>query len=543
MKKRMIKLLSLVLVSMLLCSVFSGCKQNSQPSQPEQNTSQAASQAVATQPAVTQAAGQTSAPEASKEIEVLTVGLESDIRNLDPAQTTDLYSASVYTQIHDKLFDLDINNNIVPVLAEYKQIDDTTYEFYIKKGVKFHNGDELKASDVVYTLKRGAASGAVAHSFDAIDVDNTVVKDDYTVLVKLKAPSAPFIIKLTGHAACVVNEKVMEAAGEDYSQNPVGTGPMKFVSWDKNVECVVERFDDYHGERSQVKKIVYRPIVELTSRAIELESGAVDIVCGIPPTDLKRIEDNSDLQLLTTVGNSFRYIGFNTSVAPFDNPKVRRALAHAIDTEGITRTIRTPYEEVSIGPYASTMMYYDSSIDGIHYDPVLAKQLLTEAGYPDGFSTRIIADERKERVDIATIVQQQLDEIGVTVNIEVQEFGSFLETIYAADTDMYVMGWTVGVPDPDYVVSNTFHSSHAGDGGGNMSFVVDPKFDDLIERGEKTTDPVERQKIYSELQAYYIEQSPWVMLWTETIYLGVTDKIDIQLSPSGIHQYATAKYK
>lgn len=475
--------------------------------------------------------------------DVLVVGIEADPGNLDPFRPVGVHSQQVTSQIYEPILALDKNNRIVPLLADYKQLDDITYEFYVKKGVKFHNGDELKANDIIFSIKTGLNTPMVRFLWDSINPDTIVQVDDYTVRFQLFSPSGSFLSNLTSFMSLIVNEKAYIAGGEDYQLNPVGTGPMKFVSWEKNVSCVVERFDGYHGTLPEIKTIIFKPIVEFTSRAIELESGGVDVVLGVPPTDIKRIEENPDFRIEVSPGYSIRYVGFNCSKPPFDNKLVRQALSHAVDAEGITRSIRTDKDVVISAPYSPVMMFYDKSIEHISYDPALAKQLLVQAGYPNGFSTTIIADERKERVDIATIIQQQFKEIGVNAEIKVLEWGSFLNATYGGDTEVYVMGWAADTADPDNIVGMALHSSLMGQGG-NMSFVNDPKLDDLIERGRMSSDYDERAKIYSELQQVMKDLSPWIYLWAETFYDGVSNKIDyIELNPGGINPYYKIRFK
>jgi len=293
----------------------------------------------------------------------------------------------------------------------------------------------------------------------------------------------------------------------------------------------------------EIKTIIFRPLVELTSRAIELESGGVDVALGIPPTDLRRVAEHPSLRLETAIGYALRYVGFNLSKEPFDNILVRQALSHAVDVEALTRAIRTENEVVLSAPFSPAMMFYDDSIEPTAYDPELAKQLLAKAGFPNGFHTTIIADERKERVDIATIMQQFFNEVGVTADIKVLEWGTFLDVTYAGDTEIYVMGWSSATPDPDYIVHNVFHSSLVGQGG-NMSFVKDPIVDDLLERGRMTSDVNERGKIYSELQLYLKELAPWIYLYAESLNVGVSNEVEyLELHHSGVYPFNRARFK
>ncbi len=205
-------------------------------------------------------------------------------------------------QVYDGLDKIDMEGNITESLAENYEIseDGLTYTFKLKEGIKFQNGEELKASDAVFTFKRAIEAPAVAHIFGDIDPDSLEALDDYTFQFSLKEANAGIVAALCHPAAFIVNEKAVTEAGDDYSRNPIGTGPFILESWSKSNKMVLNRFEDYHGEAPVYNTLEVRVIPEATNRVIELETGGVDIAYDISPNDVSRVEENSDLQLFRT---------------------------------------------------------------------------------------------------------------------------------------------------------------------------------------------------------------------------------------------------
>lgn len=233
----------------------------------------------------------------AKNKDVLRVAANAEASTLDPSQTTDASSQQIFNNIFETLVYEDEAQNITGKLAEsYEQVNDTTYLFHLRQGVKFTNGEELKASDVVFTYTRDAESPKTTSYFR--DVASVTAKGDYDVEIVLTKPSAPFLAGLTFASTGIVNEKAITEAGENTGIQPVGTGPYKLQSWDKGVKLILERNEDYWGEKPVFRTVEVVAVPEGTNRTIELESGNVDIALEIPVTDLSRVRDGQGLQLL-----------------------------------------------------------------------------------------------------------------------------------------------------------------------------------------------------------------------------------------------------
>jgi peptide/nickel transport system substrate-binding protein len=473
---------------------------------------------------------------AAAEKDTLIVANIYDAKTLDPHATNDVASSGAMLQIYETLIKPDSENNLVPqAAAKWEKLDELTYKFYLKKGVKFHNGEEIKASDVKYSIERAMSPKGVAIQNYSSEVDKVEVIDDYTLTIKTKKPSTPFLASLTHTWGSILNEKAVEAAGDNYGMNPVGTGPFKFSSWAKGDRLTLERFEDFHGEKPAYKTLVIRSITEPTNRTIELESGAVDIAYGISTNDISRVESNKDLKLLRVMDNSTTYMGFNCAKKPFDDVRVRRAISMTIDTVGINRAVYRGVGQAPVGPIAPNVKYSDKTLPVHERDLEGAKKLLAEAGYPDGFSAEIWTNDKKERVDMATIIQSQLSELGIDVEIKVLEWGAYLDGLKAKEHDMFIVGWVATVPDPDFAVGATFHSSMAGKM--NFAFFQDEDIDAMIEEGKVLPDGPERAELYKTLQRDICNKAPWVFLLNDEQICGLRKNVHgFEPSPRGYHE-------
>ncbi len=467
----------------------------------------------------------------------LVVAHGGDPKTLDPHGTNDQPSSRVMRQIYDTLVNQNEKMEIEPSLAEsWEQLDDTTYQFKLKQGVKFHNGEELKASDVKFTILRALESPHVSEIVQAIDPAKIEVVDDYTIKIGTQKPFAPLLLHLAHTASSILNEKAVTEGGENYGQNPVGTGPFKFESWTKGDNVVLLRNDDFHKEPAKLTKITFRAIPENTNRTIELEAGGADIIYDVDPNDVIRVEENEDLVLVRDLNLSTAYIGFNCQKKPFDNVKVRQAINMALDTEAMVKNVYKGIGYKAKGPLGPNVWATNQNLEPYPFDVEGAKKLLAEAGYPDGFSTTIWTNENQQRKDIAEIVQNQLGAIGIKVEPKTLEWGAYLDGTAKGEHEMFILGWVTVTGDPDYGLYQLFHSSAHGESG-NRTFYTNPKVDELLEKGRYSTDEAEREKAYMEVQQIIRDEAPWVFTWGGENLSGTTKNVKgFVQHPAGHHR-------
>ena len=469
--------------------------------------------------------------------DTLIVAQGADADSLDPHATNDQPSSRVMKQIYQSLVDQNADMELVPGLAEeWEQIDEYTFEFILKEGVMFHNGEELTASDVEFTLLRALESPHVGHIVGAIDPDGIEIIDDYTIRISTTEPFAPLLSHLAHTASSILNQSAVEEFGEDYGQNPVGTGPFMFGSWTRGSEIRLERYEDFHGDNALMENVTFRNIQEDGNRTIELETGEIHIAYEILPTDISRIEGNDEVVLARDLNFSTVYLGFNAQKEPFDDVRVRQAINYAIDVESIIDTVMEGSGEIATGPIGPMVWAANDNLEPYGYDVDRARELLEEAGYGDGFSTTIWTNDNQLRQDIAQIAQSQLGEIGIEIDIEVLEWGAYLDGTAAGDHDMFILGWVTVTGDPDYGLYALFHSEQFG-AAGNRTFYANDRVDELLEEARRSADPDVREAAYMEVQEIVRDEAPWLFLNTGEERTGLRSNVSgFRNHPAGHHQ-------
>ena len=441
--------------------------------------------------------------------DTLVIAQGADAKSLDPHASNDNPSSRIRVQIYDRLMDLDDNGVPQPMLAEsWERPDDKTIIFHLRKGVKFHNGDEMKASDVKFSLERALASPEVSHILTGIN--GVEVLDDYTVKVTTEKPMAAILNNLAHTTIAILSEKATKEAGDKFGQNPIGTGPYKFVSWQSGDRVTLEAFPEYWQGEAPVKNVVFRNIVEETNRTIGLETGELDIIYDIQGMDKNKLKDDDRFVVIEGPQVSMTYLGFNMKKAPYDNPKVREAISYAIDQKPIIDTVFLGAGEPAnsiIGP--NVWGYYD--VEKFTQDVAKAKALLAEAGYPNGFKAKIWVNDNPVRRDTAVILQDQLKQIGIDLAIETVEWGAFLDGTARGDHEMFLLGWGTVTRDPDYGMYELISTATMG-AAGNRSFYSNPTVDKLLEEGRTELDPEKRKAIYKEIQEIIRKDIPMYMI-------------------------------
>jgi len=478
----------------------------------------------------------------------LIVGFAANPASLDPSMTNDQPSSRVMKQIYDTLINLDENMAPTPSLAERWAFENdsagnpTRLRLFLKRGVKFHNGDELKAADVKFTLDRAAKSPHIGHITSMIRSVDAV--NDYEVLVTLPYPFAPILNHLGHTATSIVNEKTVTELGDRHGQNPVGTGPFSFVNWTQGAEINLTRWDGYHGAAPRIKDMKFRIIVDPATRLLELEAGGVDIVIDILPSDLARVQANSSLQVFRAPNLSTNYVGFNCTVPPFNDPRVRQAINYAIDKTAIVNNVYMGTGGVATGPINSRVWASTSSqLAPFEYNPARARQLLAEAGFPNGFSTSIILNETAQRIDTAEIVQNMLRQVGVNVDVRIIEWAAYLDMTARGEHEMYILGWVTVTGDPDYGLHATFHSSNFG-APGNRSFYRNAEVDRLLDSGRRETNLTQRAQFYAQAQQIIRDEAPWIFLWTgEDLHAARNNLRGFKIHPAGHHELWTVYFE
>jgi peptide/nickel transport system substrate-binding protein len=468
----------------------------------------------------------------------LIYGRGADSKSLDPIQVTDGESLKVTKNIFDTLVDYaDDNTEVVPGLAERWESskDGKTWTFYLRKGVKFHDGTDFNAEAVVYNFERwmdknhpehkGGEFPYYGYMFGGYKGDKGhVIKsvtavDEYTVKFELNYPQAPFLNNLAMPPFGIASPTAVKKDPEGFGQKPVGTGPFKLESWKKNDTITLVKNEDYWQEGlPKLDKLIYRSIPDNAARFSALQAGDVDIMDGLNPSDVKLVKQNQNLQLFERPGMNVAYLAFNTEKKPFDNPKVRQALNHAVNKEGIIKSFYADLAKPAKNPMPDVLWGYNDKIKDYEFDLDKAKKLLKEAGYPDGFKVDFWAptDPRPYMPDgkkIAEFIQADLAKIGVKAEIVSYDWQTYLERTGKGEHSMALLGWIGDNGDPDNFLYVLLDKDNAkGPDAGNIAFYKNDKLHDILIKAQQVSDQAERTKLYEQAQEIIKKDAPWVPL-------------------------------
>jgi peptide/nickel transport system substrate-binding protein len=440
--------------------------------------------------------------------DTLIVANYGDVTVLDPIYSGSALAANLFLQVYDYLIFQNPDGSLSPRLAEsWEQPDDKTYILHLKKGVKFHNGEPFTAEDAIFTINRGRTSVTATASNVLLAMIEDVKKiDDYTISVHLNKPFTPFLYVFSEVWGGVVCKKVIEEIGsEAHNKAPIGTGPFKFMEWRKGDRVVLDRNDDYHGQKAEFERLIIRAVPEDSVRTIELESGAIDMAYQVHVNDFKRIEEHPKLTLMRRNALRVQFFVFNCKKEPLGDVRVRQALVKAVDAAGLQRGVYRGIGYAPAGPLPRDMRYSDRSLEIPKQDVEGAKKLLADAGAKN-LKLTILTNEQKDRVDAATILQEQFSEIGVEAEIQVLEYGAYDDKINRGDYDIAMYGWGNNLPDPEFALTRLFHTRSIG--ASNISLYSNPKMDELLDKGVSVPEGDARAAVYKDVQKLFLEEVP-----------------------------------
>ncbi|MFY0546101.1 ABC transporter substrate-binding protein [Brevibacillus sp. H7] len=478
MKKR--KFVSLLAILMSLALVLSGC------SQPGSSTEGAQKELV--------------------------VAFDSDVPTMDPHMHNEPNAITTNWHIFDSLLYLTRDLKIEPGLAEsYERKDDLTWVFKLRKGVKFHNGEEFNADAVKFSLERVLDEKQKSTQRGNISAISTVtVLDPYTVEIKTKEPYNLLPHRLF-YLSIVPPKYVKEVGDQVFAEKPVGTGPYKFVEWVKGDKIVLEANEDYFKGAPKIKKVTFRIIPEVATQIAELQSGGVDIIRMVPPDMLAQLEGNPQISVASTPLLRVFYLALDTKKKPFDDVRVRQALNYAVDVETIIKkvlggkAVRTP---AGVNP---NHFGFDSSIQPYPYDPQKAKALLKEAGYENGFETEIHYFTPGMGQQVVDAVISDLSKVGIKAKAKFYpESSAFVEKQRAGDLPFRLGHWgSYSVYDADAILQPMLHSE-----GVYGKYFNTPELDKLINEARSTVDQEKRKALYSQAQQLIQKEAPWIFLFS-----------------------------
>jgi len=482
--------------------------------------------------------GGTDSEDASAE-KILVFAQGGDAVKLDPANITDGNSAYVTRCIIETLIDYETETTeLIPGLAESWTSDEAglVWTFKLREGVLFHDGTPFNAVAVKANFDRWMdPENALRFEGDAFEYwgymflidDKSVIADvaavdDTTLQITLSQPFAPFLSNLAMFPFGISSPDAMAEFGKDYFKNPVGTGPFTFVEWVKDDKIVLAKNAEYWGNEAgrepKLDKIIFRAIPDNSARLMELQAGSIDVMLDLNPEDAKIVEEDENLTLALRPSMNVAYLAMNMEKKPFDNVKVRQAINHAIDKEALIEAFYASQAVPAKNPMPPSLWGYNDDVVAYEYNPEKAKQLLAEAGYPDGFSTKfwvmpVSRPYMPQPKEIGTAIQQQLAAVGIKAEIYTVDWATYLEDGAFLKNELYMIGWTGDNGDPDNFIYALLDSNNTKVGSaGNYANYKSEKVHKLLLDAQKETEEAARADLYKQAQAIIHDDAPWVPL-------------------------------
>jgi len=457
--------------------------------------------------------------------DVLVIGMEAEPPGLDPGQALGLHTLRVTYQLFETLVTTpDDSTEVIPGLAESWQVspDGLAWTFKLRRGVKFHDGTPLDAAAVKFTFDRiidpahphaksGKWSFVVGYLSSVQSVD---VVDPATVRLNLKYPNGALLANLAIPNCAIVSPTAFAKAPAEFSFQPVGSGRYRFESWDRGSRLVLRRNDDYWGVKGKPRLLVYRGIAEANARVTELLTGGVDLILPIPPDFVARLETTPQVTVHKKTGLTIWYVGMNVEKKPFTDKRVRQALNYAVNKEAIVRDILKGTGIPATGPLLAGTWAYEPNVRKYPYDPAMAKRLLGEAGYPNGFEVEFWVPESgsgmQAPVEMSTVIQANLAAVGVKAILRTFEWGSYLGKLRTDAPPMFALSWFLKSEDPDLSLHPNFFSKSAP--LPNRATYANPEVDQLLIQARQAADRNRRADLYRRIQRIVVEDAPWIFV-------------------------------
>ncbi len=438
----------------------------------------------------------------------LVVAQTIDASTLDPQKQGKMPDMNILINLFDTLVTRDAKGRLAPALAtEWKAINNVTWQFKLRKGVKFHDGEEFDAAAVKFSIDRLLDPKTASPIAELRNVKEAVVVDKYTVNIVTNEPDPILPNKTVLFGGVIMPPKYVKEKGDDYiAKNPVGTGPYKFVSWQKDNQVVLEANKDYWRGAPQFDRLIFKTIPSMADTVAALKAGEVDFVIGLTADAANSLANDNDIKILSAPWIRTFYVSLNATVKPLNDPRVRQALNYAVDTQGIIKNVLGGKAKRVATLVPSQNFGYDASVKPYPYSPARAKKLLAQAGYPNGFTVTFDADNLF-LTEIQAIAAQ-LEQVGVKVKLNVMDNKTMVSKMQAKTvSEMYFIGntgWTLDAMSnfQSYVKSDRRYAR-----------LKNPKLDELVDIEETTIDPAKRKAAMSEIQKILKDDAYFIYLW------------------------------
>ena len=454
----------------------------------------------------------------------LVIGGAAGISTLDPHNETTTSIVNITRNIFETLTSRNENEELIPWLAtSWEMIGETTWRFYLREDVTFHNGEPFDAEDVYYSITRLVdPAEALMAAWFIWTVESAEVISPYVVDLHTFDPDPILPAALSQAGYIVPSETVAQLGWEEFLKNPLGTGPFMFNEWVRDQQLVLDRYDDYWGGPATMRRLVYKPVPEVATRIAALKAGEIDIAQSIPVDSVAEIESDENLRVESVANVRNVFVILNKNVPPFDNTLVRQAMNYAVDVDALVqflfsgRANRTP----TIGSPA--WLGYDETQAPYTYDPGKARELLAQAGYPNGFETTLAFAQGNPTgaEEITQAIATYLNDVGITVKFQMYEWGEYIGVWLDAKLPMYYMSLGTSTLDMDDFSAGYFDPDRRHHWGLPRDDAID-----IASVASQTLDPGIRDSLYHGFLALLKEDAPFIFLFNFEQLYGVSERV------------------
>src|SRR4029077_19866823 len=466
--------------------------------------------------------------------------IENNPTNLDPRIGLDAYSERIDDLIFDDLLTRDQHLSVQPGLAQSWEIPDPrTYIFHLHPGVKFHDGRLLTSRDVKWTfdsLLQGKIRSTKSAAYRL--VQEIAAPDDFTVVFHLKEPFATLLWNLSDGAIGIVPY----GSGDEVSRQPIGSGPFKFVSAETDKQVIIERNDQYWGEKAHLARVRFAVVPDATTEALELRKGSGDVtINSLTPDTVLALQQDPRLAVERGPGTRLAYLGFNLLDPILKDVRGRQAIAYALDRKPMMEYLWRGEAQPARSVLPPQSWAYNGDVPSYDHDAEKAEQLLDAAGYPrvNGLRFHITmktSPDENKRLMVA-VIQQQLRNVGIALYIRSFEFGTFFADVTHGAFQLYGLRWIGGNEDPD-IFEYAFHSSKFPPHGANRGHYANPRVDALIDQARAQVDLKVRKQLYAEVQRVLADELPYIDLWYLDNVLVHNRRVrNLKLNPAGNYDF------
>ncbi len=463
-------------------------------------------------------------PEPDRTVSIVTA-ISGDTQSQDPHQCLDNACSITLVQITDPLInEVPEGGDVQAAMATEWTIgsagDSITFKL---RTANFHDGTPFNAEAVKFNIDRQIDPENEFHQYGNFTYRNTFlswvesadVVDGQSVRLNMKQPTASALDFSSTNATATLSPKAIRELQGDIIENPISTGPYKLAEWDKGVRRVLERNDDYWGDAPQVAESIYISIPDDTARLAALKNGTAQMIVDPPLEELSNLDADAAFTVNAKTIRLLYFVSFNLNAGPLGSPLVRQAINYAIDKETIANDLLQGVAAPAKGLLSPGFgQWVNQDVAGHPYDLDKARELLAEAGYPDGFQTTLsfaaVAPNLPKATEVATVIQASLAEIGIEVTLDTREFSEFIGALFGGQIEeMALTSILASIADPDNWYTNLFATSRQSPNGFNFSYYGNTELDGLLDRGRTTFDPAERKGIYDQAQEVTQKDPPY----------------------------------